>query len=58
MTLDDGCYMTKPKWGCTQRIILVEDGLVRVKGSDHRFNQRFFFDVNVLLYKLDEEPNA
>jgi len=52
-SLPDGKYLTSPKWGYSQREVIIEDGKVSlVNDGKYVFSQYGFFEVNDVLKPL------
>ena len=52
-TLPDGNYLTTPKWGYSEREVVIEDGIVSLADDgEHKFTQHWFFKVNDVLKTL------
>ena len=52
-TLPDGRYLTCPKWGYSEREVIIEDGKVSlVTDGKYKFHQFDFFSVNDVLKSL------
>jgi hypothetical protein len=52
-TLPDGNYLTCPKWGYSEREVVIEKGEVSlVNEGKYKFSQSYFFEVNDVLKTL------
>jgi hypothetical protein len=52
-TLPDGKYLTTPKWGYSEREVVIEGGIVSlVKDGKYKFSQYGFFEVNDVISPL------
>jgi len=52
-TLPDGKYLTCPKWGYSEREVVIEKGLLSlVDDGQFKFHQVHFFEVNNILKAL------
>jgi len=52
-TLPDGNYLTTPKWGYSEREVVVKNGKVSLVSSDkYSFSQYGFFVVNDIIKVL------
>jgi hypothetical protein len=52
-TLPDGRYLTSPKWGYSEREVIIEGGNVSlVSDGKYIFSQYGFFEVNDVLKSL------
>ena len=52
-TLPDGKYLTCPKWGYSEREVVIEKGEVSlVNEGKYKFSQSYFFEVNDVLKTL------
>ena len=46
-TLPDGIYLTTPKWGYSEREVVIDNGILSlVNDGEHKFTQSWFFKVN------------
>jgi hypothetical protein len=53
--LPDGKYLTSPKWGYSEREVIIKDGKLSLVGDVNykfSFSQSFFFEVNDVLETL------
>ena len=51
--LPDGNYLTCPKWGYSEREVVIKDGILSlVNDGEHKFTQHWFFKVNDVLKSL------
>ena len=51
--LPDGRYLTSPKWGYSEREVIIEDGRVSLAtDGKYIFSQYGFFEVNDVLKSL------
>jgi len=56
-SLPDGKYLTSPKWGYSERKVVIKDGNVSlINGRKHEFSQSYFFEVNDVLEILPLLP--
>lgn len=52
-SLPDGNYLTSPKWGYSEREVVIEGGKVSLADDgEHKFTQWWFFKVNDVLKTL------
>lgn len=52
-TLPDGRYLTSPKWGYSEREVIIEGGILSlVTDGKYKFHQVNFFEVNDVLKAL------
>jgi len=52
-TLPDGKYLTTPKWGYSEREVVIEGGYVSlVNDGKYKFSQFNFFEVNDIISPL------
>jgi len=52
-TLPDGKYLTCPKWGYSEREVIIEDGKVSlINNGKYKFLQFDFFSVNDVIKTL------
>lgn len=51
--LPDGKYLTSPKWGYSEREVVIEDGILSlVDDGKYKFHQVNFFEVNDVIKTL------
>lgn len=51
--LPDGKYLTSPKWGYSEREVIIEGGILSLVSDDnYKFSQSYFFEVNDVLETL------
>jgi len=52
-SLPDGKYLTSPKWGYSEREVVIEGGILSlVNDGEHSFTQHCFFKVNDVIKTL------